>query len=141
MIRKRALVAAVLALVLAPGLGAQQSTDPMQDMAARMQSMQQMMHDMHHMMMSMHGGATADGHDVEGGMPGMGMQGQGMMMGGMQGADDGLGALFTRPVADLALTEAQKSTLRDILAHARAQALEQLTVDQRARLEITTQPH
>lgn len=162
MIRKLASGAAALALMLAPALGAQQPTDPMQDMAARMQSMQQMMQEMHHMMMSMHGGGmqgmqmTPDGHDApaQPGMTGMGMHGmqgqtgQGMAMGGMGGmgmqsgacgagsADAGLGALFMHPVADLALTEAQRTEFQEILARAQAQAREHLTPEQRARLEI-----
>ena len=167
MIRKRAFGAAAFALVLAPALGAQQPTDPMQDMAARIQSMQQMMQEMHHMMMSMHGGGmqgmqmTPDGHDAPApppmsgmGMPGMqGQPGQGMAMGGMgtqnmqgaagtacgaRGPDAGLGALFMRPVADLALTEAQRTALQEVLARAQAEAREELTAEQRARLEITT---
>ena len=160
MIRKRAFGAAALALVLAPTIGAQQPTDPMQDMAARMQSMHQMMEQMHHMMMGMHGGGmqgmqmTPDGHDApaQSSMPGMGMQGmhgqpgQGMAMGGMGmggacGAgspDSGLGALLMHPVADLALTDAQRTALHEVLARAQAEAREHLTAEQRARLEITT---
>lgn len=152
MIRKWIFGAAALALTLAPAVGAQQPTDPMQDMAARMQSMHQMMEQMHHMMMGMHGGgmqgmqATPDGHDAppQPGMPGMGMHGQpgqGMGMGGSCGAADsdaGLGALFMHPIADLALTDVQRTELQEVLARAQAEAREHLTTEQRARLEITT---
>ncbi len=160
MIRKWVFGAAALVVALAPAVAAQAPTDPMQDMAARMQSMHQMMEQMHHMMMGMHGGGmqgmqmTPDGHDApaQSGMSGMGMQGthgqpgQGMTMGGMGmsaacGAgnpDAGLGALFMRPVGDLALTEAQRSVLQEVLARAQAEARVHLTAEQRTRLEITT---
>lgn len=151
MIMRRMLAAAALVVALAPGLGAQQATDPMAAMRSQMDSMQAMIHEMHQMMMSMHGqgggmmmggmqGAQGQGGMAMGGM--QGAQGQGgMMMGGMQGMggmqnpDAGLGALLGGPPNLVQLTDTQRTELQAILARARAEALQKLTPEQRARLE------
>jgi hypothetical protein len=157
MVMTRAFGAAALAVLLGTGVAAQQPADPMQGMLERMQSMEAMMQQMHHMMMSMHDGGAGqpgEGMMMRGaeGMPGMmngmpGMQGapetpamhgaapgaapQGCLM----GSDSGIAALFLGPVTDLGLTDAQRSTLEDVLVRARAEALSALAPEQQARVE------
>ena len=139
-----------LAWMLAPGLGAQQPTDPMQDMSERMQSMQSMMTEMHQMMMSMHGGTAGPAGQHGMGM-GMGLQGQGMQGGqqgmgmGMQGQPNagscsmgnGFGALLGACPSTLALTEAQTTELDAIFERARSEALATLTPQQHEQLHAT----
>ena len=150
-----------LACLLAPGVGAQQPTDPMQGMHERMQAMQSMMTEMHQMMMSMHGDTA--GQAGQPGMHGMGMQGQGMQgqqgmgmgMQAQQGAGtmtagacsmaDGFGALLGACPSNLALTEAQTTALNAIFERARTEALATLTPEQHAQVHsqmgTSPQPH
>ena len=140
-----------LACLLAPGVGAQQPTDPMQGMHERMQAMQSMMTEMHEMMMSMQGDTA--GQAGQPGMHGMGMQGQGMQ--GQQGAGSmttgacsmaaGFGALLGACPSNLALTEAQTTALNAIFERARTEALATLTPEQHAQVHgqggTSPQPH
>lgn len=139
---------AALAWLLAPGVGAQQPTDPMQGMHERMQSMQSMMTEMHQMMMSMHGDTA--GQTGQPGMHGMGMgmqaqQGAGSMTAGTCSMADGFGALLGACPSNLALTEAQTTALHAIFERARTDALATLTPEQHAQVHgqggISPQPH
>jgi hypothetical protein len=72
-------------------------------------------------------------------MQGMGGMQQGAAAGAgcaAQGPDAGLAALFDKPIGLIHLTETQRTELQGILADARAQAMEKLTLEQRGRLEI-----
>lgn len=140
MIMKRILGAAALFLVFAPAIGAQEPTDPMAGMRGQMDSMHGMMQEMHQMMMSMHGqGGGQGGMMMMGGMQGMGMQpdaGAPMGAGCPAQSDAGLAGLVGGSIGAIELTDAQRAELQAILANARAEALEKLTPEQRARLEI-----
>lgn len=130
--------------LLAPGLGAQQPTEPMPGMHERMQSMESMMQHMHQMMMSMHGGGAGQENQAMPGMQGQQRTGMGMGMPAQQGAGtmsaescsmpDGLEALLRACPSNLALTEAQTTALDAILERARSEALATLTPEQHAQL-------
>jgi len=101
----------------APGRDTASAPGMMQQMQARMQGM--------HQMMQMHGGR--DGAQT--------MQGAPSQTCIMSGPQVGLSALLLGSLADLALTETQRSQLQEILASAQRQALGALTAEQRLRLE------
>jgi uncharacterized protein (DUF2342 family) len=141
----RTILGAVAAvLILSPGVSAQQPADSsqsmmqqqMQQMQERMQSMQERMQSMHQMMQRMHG--------AQGGaqsMQAMGTQARGQTQNCIAGSPEGgLSALLMGAVRDLALTDAQRTRLEEILERAQGEALGALTPEQREQLESAPSP-
>jgi hypothetical protein len=152
MIMRRLFGAAVLAAVLAPALGAQQPADSMPSMLDRMQAMESMMQQMHQMMQGMHGSGQGMGMEMGQAAPGqqgmgmgggmgmgmrMGQQGMGTMAAATCSMGDGLAALFGACPSNLALTEAQTTTLQAIFERARGEAMGLLTPEQHTQLHAT----
>jgi len=115
--------------------GMMQMHEQMQQHMAQMQEHMQAMQGM----MQMHGQQGGQAMEGMSGMTGMsGMGQQQAMQGGTcvaSGSRSGLSALLLGGVTDLGLTEAQTSSLQDILAKARSDALQALTPEQRQKLE------
>jgi DNA-binding protein YbaB len=107
----------------------------MQQMQERMQGMQQMMQQMH--------GAEQDGAQAMRNGQGVGAQAQGAPHQTciMSGPQAGLSALLLGSASDLALTDAQRSQLQEILAQAQSEALQALTEEQRDKLESAPAPN
>jgi hypothetical protein len=129
----RMLGAIALIGMLAPAVGAQQTSDSMQSMMARVDSMHAMMQQMHQMMASMHGGP---GH---GGMSGSAMMPMSEEMGECS-SSEGFGALLGACPSTLALTEAQTTALRALFERARSEAHAILTPEQQQQLHATPGP-